>query len=434
VNLGVIGTGYVGLVAGTCFAESGNDVICVDIDEKKIASLRSGRVPFYEPGLEELVLRNLEEQRLTFTVELEPVVQKSAIIFIAVGTPQDTSGEANVSQVMATAEAIARAMNGYKIIVNKSTAPVGSLDRIRAVIEAATTHPFAVLCNPEFLKEGAAVEDFMKPDRIILGGDDPEAIEQLKELYAPFVRTGNLILVMDGRSAEMSKYAANAMLASRISFMNEIAGLCERLGADVRQVRSAIGLDRRIGPHFIFPGIGYGGSCFPKDIRAMIAMGGRDHPLPLLQAVEEVNERQKRALVEKVKRHFGANLSGRTFAVWGLAFKPRTDDMREAPSVAVIEELLRAGAKVRAYDPEAMGEAKKIFGARIEYATRNYEALAGADALLVVTEWNEFRRPNFPRIKSLLKSPVIFDGRNLYDPAELEKLGILYCSIGRRDG
>lgn len=434
MNLAIIGAGYVGLVAGTCFAESGNDVICVDINEEKISVLKDGRLPIYEPGLEELVRRNEEEQRLVFSADLEGAVRQSSVIFIAVGTPQGPDGRAGIEHVVATAKAIGHAMNGHKIIVNKSTVPAGTLDEIRRVVASITKHPFAVISNPEFLKEGAAVEDFMKPDRVVLGGDDPEAIEVLKELYKPFVRTGNPILVMDARSAEMSKYAANAMLATKISFINEIAALCEQTGADVDEVRRAVGLDRRIGPHFIFPGVGYGGSCFPKDVRAAIAMGEPGVELPLLKAVDQVNERQKGILVEKVKRHFGPELSNRTFAIWGLAFKPRTNDMRDAPSIAVIETLLRDGARVQVYDPEAMEEAKRIFGERIRYARRNYDALQGADALILITEWNEFRRPNFHTIKELLKSPVIFDGRNIYDPPGLKKLGFTYYSIGRRDG
>jgi UDPglucose 6-dehydrogenase len=434
MNLAIIGAGYVGLVAGTCFAESGNDVICVDIDERKITSLRGGKVPFYEPGLEELVRRNVKEQRLSFSTDLPAVVARATVIFIAVGTPQGTDGKANVEQVLGTARAIGAAMDGYRILVNKSTAPVGTADQVHNVLAQTTRHPFAVVANPEFLKEGAAVDDFMKPDRVVLGGADPEALATLKELYEPFVRTGNPILVMDARSAEMCKYAANAMLAAKISFINEIAGLCEKLGADIGEVRRAIGLDRRIGPHFIFPGVGYGGSCFPKDIRAMIGMGEPTLELPLLRAVEQVNERQKGLLVEKVTRHFGPDLSGRTFGMWGLSFKPRTDDMREAPSITVIEALLQAGATVQAYDPEAMEEARKIFSARIRYCDRNYDAVKGADALLIVTEWNEFRRPNFQQIKQLLKTPVIFDGRNIFDPAELRKMGFVYYSIGRKDG
>ena len=434
MNLTVIGTGYVGLVAGTCFAETGNDVVCVDIDEEKIAMLKSGKVPIYEPGLEEIVRRNAEDQRLSFTNELGSAVKKSEIIFIAVGTPQSATGHANLSYVEATARSIGKAMNGFKIIVTKSTVPVGTADLIKGWLSEETRQPFAVASNPEFMKEGAAVEDFMKPDRVVLGGDNPEALETLKELYEPFLRTGNPILVMDSRSAEMSKYAANAMLATKISFINEIACLCEALRADVSEVRRAISLDRRIGPHFIFPGVGYGGSCFPKDIRAMISMAGDNRAMPLLTAVEQVNERQKGRLFDKVKNHFGDDLSRLTFAIWGLAFKPRTDDMRDAPSIVVIKALLDAGSRVQAFDPEAMEEARKIFGDRIQYTHRNYDALHGAAALLILTEWIEFRRPDFARIKSLLKQPVIFDGRNIFDPADLRKLGFTYYSIGRNDG
>ena len=434
MNLAIIGAGYVGLVAGTCFAESGNDVICVDIDEKKIDLLNSGKVPIYEPGLEEMIRRNAEEQRLSFSTDLPAAVKKSDIIFIAVGTPQGPNGNANLEYVRSTAKGIADAMDSFKIIVTKSTVPVGTADLIQQWMAEQTTQPFAVVSNPEFLKEGAAVEDFMKPDRVVLGGNHAEALEAVKELYEPFVRTGNPILTMDSRSAEMSKYAANAMLATKISFINEVARLCEQMNADIGEVRRAISLDRRIGPHFIFPGVGYGGSCFPKDIRAMIGMGGENPEMVLLKAVETVNERQKGLLVEKVKRHFGANLSGLIFAVWGLAFKPRTDDMRDAPAITVIEALIAAGAQVHAYDPEATAEAKKIFGTRVRYANRNYDALEGACALLVLTEWNEFRRPDFARIKRLLQKPVIFDGRNIYDPADLAKLGFTYYSIGRQHG
>jgi UDPglucose 6-dehydrogenase len=434
MNLAVVGTGYVGLVAGTCFAESGNDVICVDIDENKIEMLNAGKVPIYEPGLEEMVRRNAQDQRLSFTTDLASSVKNSQIIFIAVGTPQGPTGDANLEYVKATAKGIARAMDSFKIIVTKSTVPVGTADRIKQWISEETEQPFAVASNPEFMKEGAAVEDFMKPDRVVLGGDNAEALETLKELYDPFLRTGNPILVMDSRSAEMSKYAANAMLATKISFINEVARLCEAMKADVSEVRRAISLDRRIGPHFIFPGVGFGGSCFPKDIRAMISMGGDKPVMALLKAVEQVNESQKVLLFDKVKRHFGEPLSGLTFAIWGLAFKPRTDDMRDAPSITVIESLLAAGARVQAFDPEAMEEARKIFGDRIQYTHRNYDALHGAAALLILTEWNEFRRPDFARIKGLLKQPVIFDGRNIYDPGDVRKLGFTYYSIGRNDG
>ncbi len=434
MKLAVVGTGYVGLVAGTCFAESGNDVICVDIDKNKISMLKRGRIPIYEPGLEEMVRRNIAEGRLAFTTDLASAVKRSAIIFVAVGTPQGARGHANLEHVRATVKGIARSMDGFKIIVTKSTVPVGTADRIKRWVANETSHPFAVVSNPEFLKEGAAVEDFMKPDRVLLGGDHREALDTVRALYEPFVRTGNPILTMDSRSAEMSKYAANAMLATKISFINEVSRLCERMGADVSEVRRAIGLDRRIGPHFIFPGVGYGGSCFPKDIRAMISMGGKNPEMRLLKAVEQVNESQKGILVAKVKDHFGRRLKGLTFAVWGLAFKPRTDDMRDAPSITVVQALLRAGARIQAFDPEAMGEAKKVFGDRIRYAKRNYDALRNASALLVLTEWNEFRRPDFQRIRQLLKSPVIFDGRNIYEPGALRKMGFHYYSIGRNHG
>ena len=434
MKLAVVGTGYVGLVAGTCFAESGNDVICVDIDAHKIDMLNQGKVPIYEPGLEEMVRRNAAEQRLTFTMDLPSAVRSSEIIFIAVGTPQGASGNANLEFVRATAKDIAQAMDGFKIIVTKSTVPVGTADQLKGWMSEETAQPFAVVSNPEFMKEGAAVEDFMKPDRVVLGGDNPEAIDAVKELYEPFLRTGNPILTMDSRSAEMSKYAANAMLATKISFINEVARLCEGLDADIGAVRRAISLDRRIGPHFIFPGVGYGGSCFPKDVRAMIGMGDHNPEMVLLKAVEQVNERQKGVLAESVIERFGANLTGHVFAVWGLAFKPRTDDMRDAPAITVIERLLAAGAQVQAFDPEAMAEARKLFGARIHYAQRNYDALGGASALLILTEWNEFRRPDFQRVKELLKEPVIFDGRNIYDPADLRKLGFDYYSIGRKHG
>ncbi len=434
MNIAVIGTGYVGLVAGTCFAESGNEVICVDIDKAKVAALMEGTIPFYEPGLGELVQRNVEEQRLTFTTDVNSAVKRSKVIFIAVGTPQGEDGSPNIDQVINTAKSVARAMNGSKIIVNKSTVPVGTAEQVAAGMKAETSHPVAVLSNPEFLKEGAAVDDFMKPDRVVLGGDDAEAVEVVKELYDPFVQTGNPIVVMDSRSAEMSKYGSNAMLATKISFINEVSRLCEKMGADINQVRRVLGLDQRIGPHFIFPGVGYGGSCLPKDLRAMVSMGEQELDMPLLRAVEQVNEGQKRLVGEKVRGHFGLDLSGLTFALWGLSFKPRTDDMREAPSIIVMESLLKDGAQVQAYDPEADGECKRIFGDRIHYAKRNYDALRGADALIVVTEWNEFRRPNFERVKELLKNPVVFDGRNIYDPAEMKKMGFTYYSVGRRDG
>jgi UDPglucose 6-dehydrogenase len=433
VRVCVIGTGYVGLVAGTCFAESGNDVICVDIDTKKIARLREGIVPIYEPGLEELIKRNLAEKRLSFSTDLAEAVRQSLICFVAVGTPPGEDGSADLQAVMRVAAEIAEAMNGYKVIVNKSTVPVGTAERVRQVVASRTEHPFEVVSNPEFLKEGAAVDDFMKPDRVVIGGSSQKAIDLMKELYGPFVRNENPILTMSAASAEMTKYAANSMLAARISLMNEIANLCESVGADVTDVRRGIGSDRRVGQHFLFPGVGYGGSCFPKDVKAIIRTA-ESHGIDfaMLQAVEAVNERQKRTMVQKVMQHFGDYLRGMKFAIWGLAFKPRTDDMREAPALIVIESLLEAGAEVHAHDPEALGEARRLFGDRIHYHRVNYDALLGADALLIVTEWNEFRRPDFDRMRELLKHPVIFDGRNLYDPEEMRQHGFTYYSVGRR--
>jgi len=432
MKLCVIGTGYVGLVAGTCFAESGNEVVCVDIDERKIADLRSGKVPIYEPGLEELIRRNTADRRLLFTTDLAAAVKEGVVCFIAVGTPSDIDGSADVRMVLQAAAEIARAMPGYRILVLKSTVPVGTADQVRETMAANTTHPFDVISNPEFLKEGAAVEDFMKPDRVVIGGNSERALSLIKELYAPFVRTENPILVMDNRSAEMTKYAANAFLATRISFINQVANLCEKVGADVAEVRRGIGFDRRIGHYFLFPGVGYGGSCFPKDVRAVIRTaeeGGMD--FSLLREVEAVNERQKRLLVEKVHARFGANLDGRKFAVWGLAFKPRTDDMREAPALVIVEALLKAGAEIAVHDPEALGRAQELFGERISYHRVNYDALSGADALLIVTEWNEFRRPDFSRMRTTMKTPIIFDGRNLYEPAVMQQEGFLYYPIGR---
>jgi UDPglucose 6-dehydrogenase len=428
----VIGTGYVGLVAGTCFAECGNDVIGVDIDERKLSVLREGRSPIYEPGLEELLRRNQKEGRLSFTADLGAAVSKSAICFIAVGTPERSDGSAELSAVLGVATQIGQAMDGYRVLVNKSTVPVGTADQVRHVVAAVTEHDFDVVSNPEFLKEGAAIDDFMKPDRVVIGCDSPRAIDLMRELYAPFVRTENPIFVMDNRSAEMTKYAANALLATRISFMNEVANLCERVGADVNLVRRGVGADRRIGQHFLFPGIGYGGSCFPKDVQAMIHTAeeyGFDSTM--LRAVDAVNDRQKHVLVHKVKACFGEDLRGRTFAVWGLSFKPRTDDMREAPSLTIVEGLLKAGAAVRVHDPEALREARRYFGERVSYHEINYEALEGADALLILTEWNEFRRPDFARMRNLLKAPRIFDGRNLYEPAQMRQRGFLYHSIER---
>ncbi len=435
MKIAVIGTGYVGLVVGTCFAESGNTVICVDVDESKIRSLLDGKVPIYEPGLEELVARNAEEERLFFSTNLSDAVRKSTIIFIAVGTPQSENGSADLSHVLNVGRGIATAMDGYRLVVIKSTVPVGTNRKMRDAIAGLTSHPFDVVSNPEFLKEGAALDDFMKPDRVVVGTRDPRVAELMKELYAPFVRTGKPILVMDEVSAELTKYAANAMLATRISFMNEIANLCERVGADVNRVREGMGSDSRIGFPFLFPGVGYGGSCFPKDVQALVNTA-REHDcdFKIVKAVEDVNREQKRSIVAKVRRHFGDSLKGRTIAVWGLAVKPRTDDMREAPSITIIEELLKSGAKVRASDPEAIEAARAVFGNRITYHPKNYEACEGADALLVVTEWNEFRRPDFDKLKTLLKSPLIFDGRNIYEAARLRAMGFTYYGVGIPSG
>src|SRR5688572_3139535 len=432
MKIAVVGTGYVGLVAGACLAESGNDVVCVDSDEAKVRTLRRGKMTFYEPGLEELVRRNRQEHRLTFTATLPKAVRDSAIIFIAVGTPQGDDGSADLQHVLGVARDIAKSMNGYKVIVDKSTVPVGTAARVREVIRRETTHPFSVVSNPEFLKQGAAIEDFMKPDRVVIGAEDDRAKEMMLELYAPFTRTDAPIMVMDCASAELAKYAANAMLATRISFMNEVANVCEAVGADVDQVRRAVASDRRIGPAFLFPGVGYGGSCFPKDVKAMMKFASsKNYEFQILHAVESVNERQKVRLQSKMKQHFGS-LRGKRIAVWGLAFKPKTDDMREAPAVPLIKSLLEAGASVAAYDPEAAKVARSIFGTTVDLKDKSYEALAGADALAIVTEWHEFREPDWTRIKKLLKTPVIFDGRNIYNPDHLRGLGFTYYSMGRR--
>jgi len=432
MKLCVIGTGYVGLVAGTCFAEGGNDVTCVDNVAAKIEMLCAGRVPIYEPGLEELIRRNVAEGRLAFTTDLADAVRNSLVCFVAVGTPSAADGAADLSAVWAVGREIGRAMDGYRIIVTKSTVPVETHRRLSDEIASVTSHPFDVVSNPEFMKEGAAIDDFMKPDRVVIGTTSERASAVMRELYEPFVRTGNPILVMDNMSAEMTKYAANALLATRISFMNEMANLCERIGADIDDVRRGVGYDARIGHHFLFPGIGYGGSCFPKDVKAVIHTAReRDMEFPLLNAVEAVNAAQKHRLVEKVVAEFGDDLGGRHFAMWGLAFKPRTDDMREAPALVVAEGLLARGATLAVHDPEALDEARRHLGDRVAYHRVNYDALDGADALLLVTEWNEFRRPDFERMKTLLKQPVIFDGRNIYDPATMQTYGFRYHSIGR---
>jgi UDPglucose 6-dehydrogenase len=432
MRIAIIGTGYVGLVAGTCFADSGNDVTCVDIDERKIRMLQAGEVPIYEPGLEELIRKNVKERRLSFTTELATAVGPAQVVFIAVGTPEGESGDADLQYVLAAAEQIGRALRQYTVVVDKSTVPVGTADKVRQTIARVTKVEFDVVSNPEFLKEGAALDDFLKPDRVVIGASSERARRIMGELYAPFVRTENPVIYMDTRSAELTKYAANAMLSARISFMNDMAALCEKVGADVDFVRKALGADRRIGYPFLFPGVGFGGSCFPKDVKALVATA-REHglELDLLRAVERTNERQKKLLVNKALKHFGGSVAGRTFGVWGLAFKPKTDDMREAPSIEVIEGLLGKGAQVVAHDPVAERSARRYFGDRIRYATLPYEALEGADALFIVTEWNEFRHPDFERMKALMKSPVIFDGRNIYDPARMRELGFTYQGIGR---
>ncbi len=438
----VIGTGYVGLVAGTCFAESGNDVICIDKDEQKIADLNAGIIPIYEPGLKELVLRNVEEGRLSFTTDLESAVKASLINFIAVGTPPDGDGAADLKNVLNVAREIGRSMEGFKIVVDKSTVPVGTADKVRAAIQdelgkRMVDIEFDVVSNPEFLKEGAAIEDFMKPDRVVIGTDNVRTAEIMKELYSPFMRRTNRIITMDIKSAEMTKYAANAMLATKITFMNQIANLCDLMDADVAAVREGIGSDSRIGYDFLFPGVGFGGSCFPKDIKALVKTAEENsYDFVLLKAVEEVNELQKQLLTKKIVSHFTAGTSAnsmkdKTIALWGLSFKPRTDDMREAPSIAIINALLEMGARVRAHDPVAIKEARKIFADRIEYSSNQYDILDGADALAIVTEWNEYRNPDFDRIRSLLKTPVIFDGRNLYDPRRMKFIGFEYSAIGR---
>ena len=431
MKIAVVGSGYVGLVAGACLAENGNDVICVDKDPAKVRLLQRGQIPIYEPGLEEMVRRNRAEKRLTFTTNLPRGVRAAEIIFVAVGTPTGEDGSADLKHVLDVAREAARAMNGYKVIVNKSTVPVGTAAKVREIVRRETTHPFSVVSNPEFLKQGAAIDDFMKPDRVVIGAEDPRAADLMKELYAPFTRTGAPIMLMDCASAELCKYAANAMLATRISFMNEVANVCEAMGADVDQVRKAVAADRRIGPSFLFPGVGYGGSCFPKDVKAMLrfAQGAR-YDFQILRSVEAVNEKQKLRLLDKLRTHFGS-IKGKRIAVWGLAFKPRTDDMREAPSVPLINGLLAEGAHVQVYDPEAMKVARGIFGSKVTYAENSYAALTGADALLLVTEWNEFREPDYARMRKLMRQPIIFDGRNIYNPEQIRGQGFTYSSVGR---
>ena len=446
MNISIIGTGYVGLVTGACFAESGNNVICMDIDKEKINKLKKGIVPIYEPGLDEIVRKNLNTGRLKFTTDLEYAVRNSEIIFLCLPTPPGKDGDADLGILFSVVKNIAKILRGLakdekkqlkKLIVSKSTVPVGTADKIKEMLNKelgkySDKIDLYVASNPEFLKEGNAVQDFMFPDRVVIGVNDGEAEKILRELYEPFVRTGAPILVMDTRSAEMVKYTANAFLAMRISFMNEMANLCEKLGADVEKVRIAIGYDNRIGPRFLFPGVGWGGSCFPKDIKALMKMGEKNGvELKIVKSVYEVNERQKKLIVEKIKKHFGRELKNKKIAIWGLSFKPKTDDMREAPSIVIINELLKLGAKISAFDPVAVPNAKKIFGDKVKFAKNQYEALKSADALVLITEWQEFREPDFNYIKTLMRTPVVFDGRNIYNPEKLKKLGFTYYGIGR---
>ena len=432
MKIAVIGTGYVGLVVGACLAETGNDVTCADVDHGKIDGLKKNILPIYEPGLDSLVERNQQQGRLHFTTDVPAAVGKAEVVFIAVGTPPDEDGSADLRHVLKVADVIGEHMTRELVVVTKSTVPVGTAEKVAAAVGKKAKHPFHMCSNPEFLKEGAALDDFMKPDRVVLGVDSDHARSVMAELYAPFVRTGKPIIFMDIPSAEMTKYAANAMLATRISFMNEIANLCEKVGANVDLVRKGIGSDARIGPSFLFPGPGYGGSCFPKDVKALVRTAGEaGSPLSVLQAVEDANERQKHRLFEKLQCALGDALRGAHIALWGLAFKPQTDDMREAPALTLIEDVMAAGATVTAHDPAAMHEAKRRIGEKIRYAESNYDALEGADALVVVTDWNEYRHPDFNRIKSSLRKPILVDGRNLYDATKMQSLGFTYLSIGR---
>lgn len=432
MKITVVGTGYVGLVTGTCLAETGNHVCCVDIDERKVNMLRNGQITIYEPGLEKLFERNLKEERLSFTTSLKEGLEESEIIFLALPTPPGEDGSADLKYVLGVAEDIGKLLTDYKIIIDKSTVPVGTAEKVHAAIARNYNGEFDVVSNPEFLREGVAVEDFMKPDRIVIGTTSERAKERLTELYGPYVRQGNPIIFMDERSAELTKYAANAFLAVKISFMNEIAQICERLGADVDMVRRGIGSDERIGKRFLFPGIGYGGSCFPKDVKALMHSSKEvNYEFKILNAVTDVNERQKKHIVSKIKRYYNGDLAGKRFALWGLAFKPNTDDIREAPALEIIEALLAEGATICAFDPEAVKNVKALIGDKINYSEAQYECLEGADALIVATEWNEFRTPDFDRILSIMKDPVVFDGRNVYDVQQMEKKGFHYESIGR---
>ncbi len=432
MKIAVVGTGYVGLVTGTCFAETGNAVTCVDIDINKITKLKSGEITIYEPGLEKIFLRNLKEERLHFTTSLEEGIKDAAVIFLALPTPPGEDGSADLKYILGVADQLGKILKDYKVIIDKSTVPVGTAEKVRAAIAKNYKGAFDVVSNPEFLREGVAVDDFMKPDRVVIGTTSERAKKLMGELFAPFVRQGNPVIFMDERSAELTKYAANSFLATKISFMNEIAQLCERMGADVDMVRRGIGSDERIGKRFLFPGIGYGGSCFPKDVQALVKSSSEvDYEFKILNAVMEVNENQKLHLLPKIKKYFKGDLKGKHFALWGLAFKPNTDDIREAPALYIIDALTAAGATVSAFDPEAMNNVRQTIGDKIEYAENQYVALKNADALIIATEWNEFRTPDFLKIVSSLKNKAIFDGRNLFDIAAIRELGFYYESVGR---
>ncbi|WP_316830977.1 UDP-glucose/GDP-mannose dehydrogenase family protein [Pedobacter aquatilis] len=433
MKIAVVGTGYVGLVTGTCLAETGNNVICVDINEAKVKKMQEGQVPIYEPGLDLLFHRNIEQGRLHFTTNLAEAINEAQIIFMALPTPPGGDGAADLSYILGAAKDISKIIKDYKIIVNKSTVPVGTADKVRAVFKENTTVEVDVVSNPEFLREGVAVEDFMKPDRVVLGTKSERAIKLMTELYGPYVRQGNPILFMDERSSELTKYAANSFLATKITFMNEVANLCELVGADVDSVRRGIGSDDRIGKRFLFPGIGYGGSCFPKDVQALVKAADENvYDFQILKSVMEVNERQKTILVDKILKYYKNDIAGKHFALWGLAFKPETDDIREAPALYIIDALVRAGATVTVFDPEGMPNVKGVIGDKVKYAENQYEALENADALLIATEWSVFRNPDFDKIESILKNKVIFDGRNLYDLQKMIDLGYYYNSIGRK--
>ena len=432
MKITVIVTGYVGLVAGACLADMGNNVICIDNKLEKLKQLEAGIIPIYEPGLEELVKANVLENRLSFSSDLDKAVKESEVCFIAVGTPQGEDGSCDLQYVIKVAEQIAKAMNGYKVIVDKSTVPVGTAEKVTSLIKQHTSHPFDVVSNPEFLKQGNAVDDFLHPDRVVIGSNSDKATAIMQEIYSPFFRTGNRVVVMDVKSAEMTKYAANSFLATKISFMNEIANLCEKVGADAEMVRVGITTDSRIGNKFLFPGLGYGGSCFPKDVKALIKTGNENNcDMAIISAADNTNKKQRSLFIEKITKRFGQNLTGMNFAVWGLAFKPKTDDMREAPAITIINALLDMGAKVKAFDPKAFEAARFYFGDKIEYSKNAYETLENADALLLLTEWNEFRRPDFERIKSLMKKPIIFDGRNQYNMERMIEKGFEYQQIGK---